>query len=183
MQEADPTGRASDAAVGPLTRPIGPPTLRGSLASNKSVELAPVDDPHRTAFAGYFRGKRQDAVDACRDDFKMPRMQELLPQSVVIAARGAPFASVQEASMRQIVSVDVVVTRDGSGIEGAHVLETSLEFPAPDGTLRRVLLADDSLDRCVERALVEGSDTAPPGPIVERFTMVGIAGEAVFDLR
>jgi len=170
---------SSDAAVEPPRRASRLVAPSGSLASNKPVELLPVNDPHRGAFATIFRGKRQDAVDACRDHFEMPRMQELLPQSTVIGPAGG---SVKEASMRQIVSVEITRTEEGFRVEDAHVVETSLEFPAPDGTLRRVLLADDSLDRCVERAFLATADDTSRGREVERFTVQDIAGEAVFDL-
>jgi len=169
----------SDAAVEPPRRPSRLVPLSGSLASNKPVELLPLDDPRRHAFRAIFTGKRQDAVDACRDHFEMPSMKELLPQSTVISPRGG---HVKEASMRQIVSLEISRTEDGFRVEDARVVETSLEFPAPDGTLRRVFLADDSLDRCVERAFVEpGYDTSRRREI-ERFTVQDIAGEAVYDL-
>jgi hypothetical protein len=169
---------SSDAAVQAARRPSRLVALSGSLASNKPIELLPVEHPHRSAFAGIF-GKRQDAVDACRDHFEMPKLQELLPQSTVVSPYGG---KAKEASMRQIVSVEITRTEDGYRVEDAHVVETSLEFPGPDGTLRRVLLADDSLDRCVERAFVEPGDDTSRGREIERFIVQDIAGEAVYDL-
>jgi len=169
----------SDAAVEPPRRPSRLVPLTGSLASNKPIELLPVFDPRRLAFRTIFSGKRQDAVDACRDHFEMPSMKELLPQSTVIAPRGGQS---KEASMQQIVSVEIARTEDGFRVEDARVVETSLEFPGPDGTLRRVFLADDSLDRCVERAFVDPGYDTSRGREIERFVVQDIAGEAVYDL-
>ena len=169
----------SDAAVEPPRRASRLVPLSGSLASNEPIELLPFYHPHRQAFRDIFKGKRQDAVDACRDHFELPKMQELLPQSTVVPS---PTASVKEASMHQIVSVEITRTEDGYRVEDARVVETSLEFPGPDRRLRRVLLADDSLDRCVERAFVEPGYDTSRGREIERFTVQDNAGEAVYDL-
>jgi hypothetical protein len=144
--------------------------------------LLPLDHPHRWLFAQIFR-TRQDAVDACRDRFQVPRVQELLPASTIIDGRGSPGSNLQEASMRQLVALDVVRTKDGYRLEAARVVETSLEFPGPDGTLRRALIADDSVDRCVERAFLDTRYDFSTGLVVERFSVVDVAGEAVYDLR
>jgi len=114
---------SSDAAVDPARRPSRLVALSGSLASNKPIELLPLGHPHRQAFGQIFKGKRQEAVDACRDHFEMPKMQELLPQSTVVSPNGG---RAKEASMQQIVSLEITRTEDGYRVEDAHVVETSL---------------------------------------------------------
>ena len=151
-------------------------------ARSEPLELLPANHPHRSLFAQIFR-TRQDAVDACRDHFQMPRVKDLFSASTIIGGRGSPGSNLQEASMRQLVALDVVRTKDGYRLEGARVVETSLEFPGPDGTLRRALIADDSVDRCVERAFLDTRYDFATGLVVERFSVVDVAGEAVYDLR
>lgn len=85
--------------------------------------------------------------------------------------------------MRQVIALDVSLTKDGLDVEDVRVTKTILEFPAPDGTLRRALIADGYLNRCVERAMLQPLVAPSSGPALERFWIEGIAGEAVYDLR
>jgi hypothetical protein len=52
-----------------------------------------------------------------------------------------------------LIVLQISSSDSGSLLEFAQVIDTWLEFPAPDGTLRRASLADTALDRCVEGAL------------------------------
>jgi len=174
--EQDVTSRPVEPAPAP------PPTSR---APPEPVERFPpprTDDPHwRTAFA-VFRS-REDDVDACRDRYTPPPIADLVPRSRLIAAAIPGQRPVQEIDLHQIVLFEISTVKNGFWVDSAKVVETSLEFPAPDGSRRRATVDDAALNRCVESVLVGArlhSERIAPG---ERFRIDVLAGEAVYDIR
>ena len=85
--------------------------------------------------------------------------------------------------MEQTILFEISASIDAWQLVSATVIDTWLEFPGPDGPLRRSPFSDASLDRCVENALA-GAIVESPGVVAgETFRMKGHAGEAVYDLR
>jgi hypothetical protein len=125
---------------------------------------------------------REDDVDACRDRYTPPPMADLVSRSRLIAAATPGGRPVQEIDMHQIILFEISSVKDGFWLDSAKVLETSLEFPAPDGSRRRAIVVDASLNRCVESAL---AGARVPGGMAsgERLSVKVFAGEAVYDLR
>ena len=123
---------------------------------------------------------RLDAVDECRERFTLPPLSQLLARSTIIPGLGVgPHA--QEAALQQTFVFEISTSNGAYVIDGVEPVESSLEFPAPDGTMRRVTFDDDRLDRCIAGVL-RGA-TAPSGePDGKRFWVEGHAGEAVYDL-
>jgi len=166
--------------------PDAPPAAipRPSQALPEPVErsLPRTDVPHwSTAFA-IFRS-REDHVDACRDRYTPPPIADLVPRSRLIAEAIPGRTPVQEIDLHQIVLFDISTVKDGFWVDSAKVVETSLEFPAPDGSRRRATVDDAALNRCVESVLVGAllrSEGVAPG---ERFRIDVLAGEAVYDIR
>ena len=139
-------------------------------------------DPNWSLAYALFRS-REDDVDACRDRYTPPSMPDLLSRSRLIAAATPGVRPLQEIDMHQIILFDISSVKDGFWLDSAKVLETSLEFPAPDGSRRRATVDDASLNRCVESVL--GGARVPsqgvgPG---ERLRVKVLAGEAVYDIR
>ena len=89
----------------------------------------------------------------------------------------------QEIDLHQIVLFEISTVKNGFWVDSAKVVETSLEFPAPDGSRRRATVDDAALNRCVESVLVGARlrwEGIAPG---ERFRTDVLAGEAVYDIR
>jgi hypothetical protein len=158
----------------PLPLPLPEPAPRGPIETIQA-------SPH----AGVMRrliDMRLEEVDRCRERLTLPPLEQLLARSTVLSDAGVGPGRVQEASLQQTFVFQVSAANGAYLIDSAEVTESWLEFPAPDGTVRRTSFDDAILDRCVEGALrgtkLE-SDGAPDG---ERFRIQSPAGEAVYDL-
>jgi hypothetical protein len=157
----------------PLPLPVPAPPPRGPIETIQS-------SPHGAVMQRLI-DLRLDDVDRCRDRLTLPPLDQLLARSTVLAEMGVA-KPVQEASLQQTFVFQVSTSNDAYWIDSAEVIESTLEFPAPDGTLRRTSFDDATLDRCVEAAL-RGSRLESKGvPDGERFWVQGPAGEAVYDL-
>jgi hypothetical protein len=172
--EPPPTAPAARAvAIPPPSEP--PPELVETASS--------LQRRHHWGLAFALFRSREDDVDACRDRYSPPPIAELVARSRLIAAAFPGRRPLQEIDMHQIVRFDISSVKDGFWLDSAKVLETSLEFPAPDGSRRRTLVDDASLNRCVESVLA-GARLASEGSVPgERFRVEVLAGEAVYDIR
>jgi hypothetical protein len=180
VEELAPSEESVPAAA-PERPSRGPPRTvdrQPAASPPPTIETFETGNLHSTVMDMLVR-TRQDAVDECRDRFKLPRVEELLASSTVIANR---LPSVREAALQQSILFQISLAKDGCHLESAQVIDTWVEFPAPDGTLRRASLADASLDRCVERVLQGARAEANASATPERFWIQGRAGEAVYDL-
>ncbi|MGZ6124648.1 MAG: hypothetical protein ACXWLR_06785 [Myxococcales bacterium] len=159
---------------------------KASVPIENSSALESVNPRHFHAMLALARA-REDAVDACRDRIKLPPVDKLLAWSTVIR-RANPILqpvqeTVQEISMEQSILFEISTSIDAYQLVSSKVIETWLEFPGQDGSLRRSPFSDASLDRCVESALT-GAIVDSPGVVAgETFRIQGHAGEAVYDLR
>jgi hypothetical protein len=158
------------------------PAVEEPAETIESVPSLPIDHPHALAAFGIARA-REDDVDACRDHFTLPPLDQLLARSRVIAAPVAGQTRVQEADLHQLILFEISTSRDAYLLDSARVIESWLEFPAPDGSLRRTPVNDASLNRCVESALAGAQFRSGIGAEGETFQVKGFAGEAVYDLR
>jgi hypothetical protein len=155
-------------------RPVSRPRPRGPIE-----RLEPIG-PHFWVM-NRIVAPRLDAVDQCRERFTLPPMQQLLARSTVIPELGVG-TRVQEAALQQTFVFEISTSDDTYVIDDVEVTESSLEFPAPDGTMRRLSFDDAALDRCLEGVL-RGSRLESNGAANgERFWVEGRAGEAVYDL-
>jgi len=125
---------------------------------------------------------RLDDVDRCRDRLTLPPLDQLLARSTVLAEMGVEKGRAQEASLQQTFVFQVSTSNEAYWIDSAEVIESWLDFPAPDGTMRRTSFDDATLDRCVEGALRGSKVESKGAPDGERFWVQGPAGEAVYDL-
>jgi hypothetical protein len=158
----------------PLPLPVPEPPPRGPIEMIQS-------SPHSQVMQRLI-DLRLDDVDRCRDRLTLPPLQQLLPRSTVVPEGGVNTGRVQEASLQQTFVFQVSTSNDAYWIDSAEVIESSLEFPAPDGTLRRTSFDDPTLDRCVEGALCGSKVESNGVPDGQRFWVQGPAGEAVYDL-
>jgi len=156
----------------PLPLPVPGQPARGAI---EMVQTSPHSGVMRRLI-----DLRLEDVDRCRDRLTLPPLEQLLARSTVIA--DMPAGRVQEASLQQTFVFAVSTSNGAYLIDSVEAIESWLEFPGPDGTLRRTSFDDATLDRCIEGAFRGTRLESAGAPDGERFWIQSPAGEAVYDL-
>jgi hypothetical protein len=171
---------------GPPSSPPPPPPETPARPVSRLRRRGPIEkleepfSPHFTLMNSIV-DTRLDAVDQCRERFTLPPIRQLLARSTIISESGVGTRA-QEAGLQQTFLFEIASADDAYFIDDVEVMESWLEFPAPDGTMRRLSFDDVALDRCIEGVLRGTRFDAKGVAKGERFWIEGHAGEAVYDL-